>query len=108
MEEIEAAGTNDPRIPTMIKGYFEDMLLVMKNMSRQLKRGGKAALVVGNTRFSGVMIPVDDILMTMCPLAGLEPEQVIVTRWRGNSAQQMGTYGREPSRESVVILRKPK
>jgi hypothetical protein len=106
VEEIEAADANDPRIPIMIKGYFEDMLLVMKNIKRRLKPGGKLAFVVGNTRFSGVMIPVDSILTTMGPAVGLEPKQIIVTRRRGNSAQQMGTYGREPSRESVVIFQK--
>ncbi len=29
-----------------------------------------------------------------------------VARLRGNSAQQMGRFGREPARESVVIFRR--
>jgi len=92
----------------MIVGYFEDMQLVMQNIARNLRPGGVAALVVGNTRFSGVMIPVDKILTAMGPETGLTPEQIIVTRYRGNSAQQMGAFGREPARESVVIFRKSK
>lgn len=105
--EIESAGVNNPQVPKMVTGYFEDMLLVMQNIARNLRPKGVVALVVGNTRFSGIMIPVDEILVAMGPAAGLEPDQIIVTRHRGNSAQQMGIYGREPSRESVVILRKP-
>jgi len=106
--EIQNAGLNNTRVPAMIVGYFEDMQLVMQNIARNLRPGGVAALVVGNTRFSGVMIPVDKILTAMGPETGLTPEQIIVTRYRGNSAQQMGAFGREPARESVVIFRKSK
>jgi hypothetical protein len=106
LAQIESIGANDGRIPRMIKGYFEDMFLVMGNIARNLRAGGKAALVVGNTRFSGVMIPVDEILMAIGPRTGLKPEQILVTRSRGNSAQQMGAFGRDPARESVVIFEK--
>ncbi len=33
-------------------------------------------------------------------------EKVIVARYKGNSSQQMGCYGRVPVRESVVVWRK--
>jgi hypothetical protein len=102
---IDASGSNDRRIPQMIRGYFEDMFLVMQNIANNLKPNGYVALVVGNTQFSGVMIPVDQILASIGKSVGLIPEEIIVARWRGNSAQQMGTYGRSPARESVVILK---
>lgn len=34
---------------------------------------------------------------------GYNVEQVLVARYKGNSSQQMGKYGRVPVRESVVI-----
>jgi hypothetical protein len=102
---IDASGSNDRRIPQMIRGYIEDMFLVMQNIANNLKPNGYVALVVGNTQFSGVMIPVDQILASIGKSVGLIPEEIIVARWRGNSAQQMGTYGRSPARESVVILK---
>jgi hypothetical protein len=107
-EAIDSAGPNNCRITAMVTGYFEDMQMVLANIARNLQPGGSAALVIGNTRFSGVMIPVDEILMAIGPRVGLEPYQMIVTRHRGNSAQQMGTYGRDPARESVLVFKKPR
>lgn len=37
---------------------------------------------------------------------GLACEKLIAVQYRGNSAQQMGKYGRRQSRESVVVLKK--
>ena len=53
------------------------------------------------------MIPVDEITARI-GLAGpgLEFEEAWVLRERGNAAQQMGRYGRRPSRESVILLSK--
>jgi len=42
------------------------------------------------------MIPVDEILAEMAPQVDLEFDKAWVLRRRGNSAQQMGEYGREP------------
>ena len=38
--------------------------------------------------------------------AELVCQEIRAVRWRGNSAQQMGRYGREGSRESIVIFEK--
>jgi tRNA G10 N-methylase Trm11 len=97
----------DRRIEPMLCGYFEDMHAVMESAFRVLAPGGRMALVVGNVRHVGVMVAVDEILLEVGESIGYEPLPSWVARLRGNSAQQMGRFGREPARESIVMLRKP-
>jgi hypothetical protein len=96
----------DTRIEPMLVGYFEDMNAVLHAAYDTLAPEGYIALVVGNVRHAGVMIPVDEILLSIGQTIGYVALTSWVARLRGNSAQQMGRYGREPARESIVILRK--
>ena len=96
----------DPRIAPMLAGYFEDMYLVLKALRAHLETDAICALVVGNVRHAGVMVPVDVILQEVASQADYAFETAWVARLRGNSAQQMGKFGREPARESVLFLRK--
>jgi hypothetical protein len=97
----------DPRVPRMVRGYFEDMYLSLLSARRCVRPGGNLALVVGNVRHAGVVVPVDEILAEVGEEAGLQWTRTCVIRLRGNSAQQMGTYGRVPSREGIVFFRVP-
>lgn len=97
---------NNPRIPVMVKGYFEDMNRVIGEMHRLLKPGGRVALVVANARFEGELTPVDLLLSELAERSGFVTEQIWATRYKGNSSQQMGRYGRVPVRESIVFWRK--
>jgi len=96
----------DSRIVLMLNGYFEDMNAFLHSAYRVLAPNGYLALVVGNVRHAGVMVPVDEILLVLGEALGFTPLTCWVARMRGNSAQQMGRYGREPSRESIVIMQK--
>ncbi|MDE0102392.1 MAG: hypothetical protein OXN89_08425 [Bryobacterales bacterium] len=96
----------DRRIRRLLRGYFEDIYLSLVEVARILRPGGRAAYVIGNVRYAGVMIPVDEITAELASQAGLDFDASWVMRLRGNAAQQMGRYGREPSRESVVLLSK--
>lgn len=62
---------------------------------------------MGNAQYRGVPIAVDELTAEIGEQAGLRCDKLIVARYRGNSAQQMGKYGRNPSRESVVVFRRP-
>jgi tRNA G10 N-methylase Trm11 len=106
IEEIRRNGTNNPQVTSMIEGYFEDMYLVLSEISRCLKNKGRVALVVSNVRFAGVNIPVDELLAEIGTQVGMAPKEILVTRYRGNSSQQMGRYKRQPSRESIIIWEK--
>jgi hypothetical protein len=96
----------DDRIIRMLNGYFLDSYLCLREAARAVCNKGHVAFVVGNAQYSGVAIPVDELIAKIGEDAGLHCEKLLAVRLRGNSAQQMGTYGRRPSRESVVLFRK--
>ena len=98
--------TTENRVMRFLQGYFEDLYLSLVEAARILRSGGRAAYVVGNVRHGGVMVPVDEITVELAGAAGLDFETAWVMRERGNAAQQMGRYGRQASRESVVLLSK--
>ena len=103
IEKVKKNGVNNPQVIGMLEGYFEDMYLAIKQMSDKLDDKGKIALVISNVRFSGINIPVDEILSEAAEQVGLKPKSIWLARYRGNSSQQMKEYKREPSRESIVI-----
>jgi hypothetical protein len=90
----------------MVRGYFEDLFLSLQEVARVLHPGGHVAYVVGNVRHAGVMVPVDRVVTELAAQVGLAFDSAWVIRLRGNSAQQMGQFGKEPSRETVVLLSK--
>ena len=98
---------NNPKIPDMLTGYFVDMERAIREWALILAPGARVALVVDNVRFEGELLPVDLVLSEIAEVAGFCVEEVIVARYKGNSSQQMGKYGRVPVRESVVVWRKP-
>ena len=92
------------RIRRMIRGYFLDLHLCLREVARVLRPGAPAALVVGNAQYEGRSVFVDDLTAEIGEGVGLRCTEIRVARVRGNSAQQMGRYGRRPSRESVVLF----
>ena len=106
LHEVRSKPLNNERLPIMIQGYFEDMNLVIRNMSAYLKPGGRVALVVANAQFNGENVPTDLMLCELAERHGLTTESIWVTRYKGNSSQQMAIYGRRPVRETIVFWRK--
>ena len=103
LDNLNGQELNNPRIPIMIKGYFEDMNLALRQIARVCRPGAKIALVVANARFHGELIPVDLLLSELAVDTGFEVERIIVTRYKGNSSQQMGRFGRVAVRESIAV-----
>ena len=97
----------DGRMRRMLEGYFLDMYLCLCEIDRVSKQGARIALVVGNARYNGKPLFVDEFTAEVGEQAGLRCKEIRAVRWRGNSAQQMGKYGRMPARESVVMFEKP-
>lgn len=97
---------NNPKIPTMLVGYFVDMEQVITEWSQCLPSGSPVAVVVDNVRFDGEHVPVGLILTDIAVQKGFEVEEIAIARYKGNSSQQMGKYGRVPVRESVLLWRK--
>ena len=96
----------DARLQRMLRGYFLDMYLCLREVARVSREGAKIAVVVGNARYGGKAILVDEFTAELGERAGLVCREIRAVRWRGNSAQQMGRYGRMASRESVVLFDK--
>ena len=107
LNAIEISDNNNPKIPHMIAGYFEDLSKVLQELYRVLKPGGAAAFVVANSRWGGIVVPLDHLLFKISELHGFIPEKLIITRMKGNSPQQMKRYGKIAVRESIVIFKKP-
>jgi hypothetical protein len=103
---VRAKPLNNERLPIMIEGYFEDMNLVIRNMAAYLKPGGRVALVVANAQFNGESVPTDLMLCELAEEFGLTTESIWITRYKGNSSQQMAIYGRRPVRETILFWRK--
>ena len=97
----------DPRVKEMIEGYFLDLYLALREVRRVCRRKARIAFVVGNAQYRGVPIAVDELTAEVGEQAGLKCEKLLIARYRGNSAQQMGKFGRNPSRETVVVFKKP-
>lgn len=96
----------DRRVSEMIEGYFLDLFLALREVGRVCKQNARVAFVVGNAQYRGVPVTVDELTAEVGEQAGLTCTKIAVARFRGNSAQQMGKYGRRPSRESVVVFQK--
>lgn len=96
----------DDRIRRMLRGYFLDMYLCLREVVRVCRDGAMAAFVVGNARYGGNVVLVDEFTAELGEQAGLVCREIRAVRWRGNSAQQMGRHGRVASRESIVIFEK--
>ena len=91
----------------MLRGYFLDLHSSLREVRRILKPGGHAAFVVGNAQYHGEVIEVDQATAVIGEQCGLVCDEIRLVRERGNSAQQMGKFGRLPSRESVVLFSRP-
>lgn len=94
---------NNKKIIPTLYGYFEDMYLSIKEMKNVIKKNKYIGLVVSNVRFSGILIPVDELLAEIGKQVGLENQNIYVLKYRGNSPQQMLKYDKVPTRESLII-----
>ncbi|HZQ51210.1 MAG TPA: DNA methyltransferase [Bryobacteraceae bacterium] len=97
----------DSRVIRMLNGYFLDTYLCLRETARVCQRGARLAFVIGNVQYGGQPIPVDELVAEIGEQVGLRCQRLVIVRERGNSAQQMGMFGRKPSRESIVLFVKP-
>jgi len=97
-----------PHLPDVIRGYFADMQLALRDIKKILRRGGRCVIVVGNSAYGGTLIPSDLILAHIGEQAGFKIEDIAVARHLTTSSQQKRTLApiKEYLRESVVVLRR--
>lgn len=98
---------NNSGIPRMVKGYFYEMSCVIAECARILTSGSRLIMVNDNVRYAGAMISVDVILSDIASKLGFDIENILILpNGKGNSSQQMGSFGRESLRKCVYVWRK--
>ncbi len=98
---------NNNSIPRMVRNYFFEMCVVVFELARILRTGGRIIMVNDNVRYAGEEVPVDLILSDFADQFGLRTENIwVLGRGKGNSSQQMGTHGRSELRKCVYVWRK--
>lgn len=95
-------------IKKVIKGYFEDMHLVLKEIFNVLEADGECIIVVGNSAYGGVVVPTDLLLAEIGRQIGFSDVEIFPVRHLTASSQQREKL--KPflnyMRESIVVLKK--
>lgn len=91
----------DAAIPEMVCAYFADMLIIFRQLRAKLRRGGRAFLAVGNSKYAGVFVDSARVLAELAPAAGLRCVSSSPIRSMRASAQQ---GGRAELHESLMIF----
>ncbi len=91
----------DVRIPEMVLGYFRDLERILLESFRLLTERGKVMMVVGDSRYAGILIDVPTILVELACAIGYTKTQIFEVRKMRASAQQGGSHH---LRECIVEL----
>jgi hypothetical protein len=76
----------------MILGYFRDLELILMESYRLLTARGKVMMVVGDSRYAGILIDVSGILVELAIAIGYKKTQIFEVRKMRASAQQGGSH----------------
>ncbi len=94
----------DLRLPDMAKAYFFDMELCLKEMYRVLRKGGKAALVVGQGVFPDRIVESDVLIAKLAESVGFNVEKRLIVNKRVATRERTVKIG--VALESVLLLSK--
>jgi len=90
-------------IPAMVGGYFADLLEVLTRIRDGLKEGGRCCIVIGDSRYGGVLVPSAKILGELVEEAAWEVRSSEPVRAMRSSAQQGGSSDLS---ETLLVLAK--
>lgn len=68
------------RLPYEANAYFRDMKTVIQEMHRVLRKGGKAAIIVGNGCFPEGVVESDVLLAEIAESVGFTVDEIIILR----------------------------
>jgi hypothetical protein len=96
------------RIPSVVRGYFDDTHTLLNKLYHQTAKGGSVGIVVGNSAYSGVIIPSDVLIADIAREIGFKVKNIFVTRHLTTSSQQKQELQvlKNYLRESIVLLEK--
>jgi DNA modification methylase len=104
--ELDSIDLPNAKVKDMIRGYFKDMHLFLLEMKRVLKKKGKVAIILGDSRYGGINIPVNDFVINISKKIGFKFLYKLNARERGNSPQQMKEFGKVPIEECILLMEK--
>ncbi len=104
-------GKNDnltKKVPSMIKGYFNDMSRAIKECYDVLPKSKKVFIVVDQSAYLGKIIPTDTLLAYIAEQYGFSVEKLLVCRYAKTSSQQIKRfpYLTNTLRETLIVLKK--
>ncbi len=91
----------DKSIPEMVGGYFADMATVIDSLWSRLTKGAQMWMVVGDSRYAGVSIPVGMILAQLAEQSGKTVVNHEPFRSMRSSPQQ---GGQQSLSETLLVL----
>jgi hypothetical protein len=91
----------DHDIPEMVCAYFGDMVSILRHIRQKLRRGGRAFLAVGNSKYAGVVVDTAKNLAELAPAFDLHCIASSAIRSMRASAQQ---GGRVELHESLMVF----
>lgn len=97
-------------IAGMIRSYFADMAIVLAELYRVVKSGGRGWLVVSTSAYGGIEVPVDLILADVAVKKGWKLVGVYVLRQlraAGQHWEHLEKGAKPPLRESLIVIKKP-
>ena len=96
------------KIPSVVRGYFDDTHALLNKLHKQTTKGGYVGIVVGNSAYSGVIIPSDVLIADIARVIGFTVKNIFVTRHLTTSSQQKQELEvlKKYLRESIVLLEK--
>lgn len=104
--EAQRAELSNPHVIRLVRNYVLEMALVVAELARATRLGGRVVMVNDNVQYHGEEVPIDLILSDIAEEFGFECEQIgVLPRGKGNASQQMGRFGRREIRKCVYQWR---
>jgi hypothetical protein len=91
------------QIPSMIGAYFDDLSKVLRGLHSSLREGGRVYMVVGDSKYAYVTVPVGQILVELAPVLGFRVISSEPFRSMRVSPQQ---GGQTELTETLVVFQK--
>ena len=100
------AELSNPHVIRLVANYFAEMAVVIAELARVTRPGGRVVMVNDNVQYHGEEVPVDLILSALAEDCGFVCEEIgVLPRGKGNASQQMGRFGRRELRKCVYRWR---
>ena len=97
----------NPHVIRLVANYFSEMAIVIAELARITRPGGRVIMVNDNVQYHGEEVPVDQILSAIAEACGFVCEEIgVLPRGKGNASQQMGRFGRRELRKCVYRWRR--